>query len=55
MIQYFESSCLKSNCGLIETKIIRDEAGGYFYGPGDDQNRNSHFNDIFGGHYDYCI
>lgn len=32
---------------------IRDDANGHYYGPGDPQNRGSHFNDPRGNHYDY--
>ena len=33
--------------------IIRDDAAGHNYGPGDPQNRGPHFNDPAGNHYDY--
>jgi hypothetical protein len=33
--------------------VIRDDAGGHDYGPGDPQNRGPHFNTPNGGHYDY--
>ena len=33
--------------------IIRDDAAGHDYGPGDPQNRGPHFNDPAGNHYDY--
>ncbi|WP_415113120.1 HNH/endonuclease VII fold putative polymorphic toxin [Paraburkholderia sp.] len=37
------------------TKIvkIRDDASGYFFGEGNAQNRDPHFNDPAGNHYDY--
>jgi RHS repeat-associated protein len=33
--------------------IIREDARGYFYGPGNTQNRGPHFNDPQGRHFDY--
>ncbi|MCG8465443.1 MAG: hypothetical protein MI750_11400 [Xanthomonadales bacterium] len=33
--------------------IIRDDAGGHYYGPNDPQNRGPHFNDENDDHYDY--
>jgi|SRR6185312_5309929 len=33
--------------------IIRDDAAGHYYGPGNPQNRGPHFNDPAGNHYDY--
>jgi RHS repeat-associated protein len=33
--------------------IIRDDAKGHDYGPGNPQNRGPHLNDQNGGHYDY--
>jgi uncharacterized protein RhaS with RHS repeats len=39
--------------GQIETKTIRDDAGGHDFGPGNSQNRGPHINDPAGGHYDY--
>lgn len=32
---------------------IRDDAAGHNYGEGDPQNREAHFNDEAGNHYDY--
>ncbi|WP_083953766.1 RHS repeat-associated core domain-containing protein [Thauera butanivorans] len=39
--------------GSVETKVIRDDAGGHDFGPGNPQNRGPHINDPAGGHYDY--
>lgn len=39
--------------GGTKTVRIRDDAGGHNFGPGDAQNRGSHFNDPSGNHYDY--
>ncbi|MFB9287224.1 HNH/endonuclease VII fold putative polymorphic toxin, partial [Pseudoduganella plicata] len=39
--------------GGTRTVRIRDDAGGHNYGPGDPQNRGSHFNDPAKNHYDY--
>jgi len=39
--------------GGTRTVRIRDDAGGHDFGPGNSQNRGSHFNDAAGNHYDY--
>jgi RHS repeat-associated protein len=39
--------------GGTRTVRIRDDAGGHDFGPGNPQNRGSHFNDKAGNHYDY--
>jgi RHS repeat-associated protein len=39
--------------GVTRTRQIREDSGGHDYGPGNPQNRGSHFNDEKGGHYDY--
>jgi RHS repeat-associated protein len=39
--------------GGTKTVIIRDDAAGHNFGPGDPQNRGPHFNDPAGNHYDY--
>lgn len=39
--------------GGIRTVIIRDDAGGHYFGEGNSQNRGPHFNDPAGNHYDY--
>jgi filamentous hemagglutinin len=39
--------------GGTRTIIIRDDAAGHNYGSGNPQNRDSHFNDPKGNHYDY--
>lgn len=39
--------------GGTKTVRIRDDAGGHDYGPGNLQNRGSHFNDSSGNHFDY--
>ena len=39
--------------GGTQTVRIRDDAGGHNFGPGNSQNRGSHFNDAAGNHYDY--
>ena len=39
--------------GGTRTIRIRDDAGGHNFGPGNPQNRGSHFNDPAGGHFDY--
>ena len=39
--------------GTRKIIVIRDDAGGDFYGPGNPQNRGPHFNTESGGHYDY--
>ncbi len=49
-IYEFETS---SPGGGRRTVTIRDDAAGHGYGPGDVQNRGSHFNDNLGNHYDY--
>ncbi len=44
---------LPAKGGGKKTVRIRDDKGGHFYAPDDVQNRGPHFNDEFGGHYDY--
>ncbi|RSZ30580.1 RHS repeat protein [Variovorax beijingensis] len=39
--------------GGTQRVIIRDDAGGHNYGPGNIQNRGPHFNDPSGRHFDY--
>ncbi|WAS58923.1 hemagglutinin repeat-containing protein [Burkholderia ambifaria] len=39
--------------GGTRTVIIRDDAGGHYFGEGNSQNRGPHFNDPAGNHYDY--
>ncbi|WP_415860802.1 HNH/endonuclease VII fold putative polymorphic toxin [Vibrio metschnikovii] len=39
--------------GGTRTVKIRDDAGGHDYGPGNPQNRGSHFNNEAGDHFDY--
>jgi RHS repeat-associated protein len=39
--------------GGKKTIIIREDAGGSYFGEGNPQNRGPHFNDENGGHYDY--
>jgi filamentous hemagglutinin len=39
--------------GKTKEVIIRDDAGGHFFGKDDPQNRGAHFNDPAGNHYDY--
>ncbi len=41
------------NKGKDNEVIIRDDAGGHNFGPGNPQNRGPHFNDPKGNHYDY--
>jgi filamentous hemagglutinin len=31
--------------GKVNTTVLRDDAGGHDFGPGDPQNRGPHFND----------
>ena len=44
---------VKVEGGKSRDVIIRDDAGGHYFGPGDRQNRGPHFNDEAGNHYDY--
>ncbi|MGY5541089.1 HNH/endonuclease VII fold putative polymorphic toxin, partial [Vibrio brasiliensis] len=39
--------------GGTKTVKIRDDAGGHDFGPGNPQNRGSHFNNEAGDHFDY--
>lgn len=39
--------------GRTHKVMIRDDAAGHYFGPGDPQNRSSHFNDAKEHHYDY--
>lgn len=39
--------------GGTKTVIIRDDSGGHDFGPGNPQNRGSHFNNEAGDHFDY--
>lgn len=43
-----------SKGGGTKTVIIRDDSGGHDFGPGNPQNRGSHFNNEAGDHFDYC-
>ncbi|WP_170123417.1 T7SS effector LXG polymorphic toxin [Bacillus safensis] len=36
-----------------DDKVVRDHAGGHYYPDDLSQNRDAHFNDIYGNHYDY--
>ncbi|MCY7480130.1 hypothetical protein MH135_02360 [Bacillus safensis] len=33
--------------------MVRDHAGGHYYPDDLSQNRDAHFNDIYGNHYNY--
>jgi len=39
--------------GGTKTVKVRDDAGGHDFGPGNSQNRGSHFNNEAGDHFDY--
>ena len=41
--------------GNTVRKTIRDHPAGHDYGPGNAQNRRSHFNGPDGRHYDYQL
>jgi hypothetical protein len=44
---------VRDSGGGTREVIIRDDAKGHFFGPGDRQNRGPHFNDEAKNHYDY--
>ncbi len=48
----YEFTVPKAGGGTQNTQI-REDSAGHFYGSGNEQNRGPHFNDPYGGHYDY--